>query len=105
MDECDVDSMLGDLKTKRFIDRYISDGVKVIEILNFEKHQHPHQNETASELPSRDSSSNYKSTPCISRTLPEITGAHGLSSVSLTVTDTLTVTESELSLMNSKMNV
>ena len=51
----DMEAMLDWLATNGFIERYESKGVKVIHILEFAKHQNPHKNEVASELPSKES--------------------------------------------------
>lgn len=48
----DVNSMLDWLMREDFITRYLVDGKRYIEINNFEKHQNPHKNEPASEIPS-----------------------------------------------------
>jgi 5-methylcytosine-specific restriction endonuclease McrA len=52
-DNVNVDSMLTELESKLFVHRYEIDGIKVIEIENFVKHQDPHYREKASELPPR----------------------------------------------------
>lgn len=59
-----LDCMLDWLQTNGFITRYTTDGVKCIKVLEFVKHQNPHKNESASELPD----------PSIERTKPEIIG-------------------------------
>lgn len=50
----DVDGMLGWLQDNGFIRRYERDGKKCIAVLEFVKHQNPHKNESASELPPPD---------------------------------------------------
>jgi hypothetical protein len=50
-DECDVDFLLGALDEARFIWRYEADGRKLIQILNFTKHQKPHPKEVSFHLP------------------------------------------------------
>ena len=50
-DGVSVDDMLTWLQVNGFIDRYEVKGVRVIRIVNFEKHQNPHKNEAPSELP------------------------------------------------------
>lgn len=50
-DECDVDALLWSLSEGRLIRRYESDGVRVIQILAFSKHQKPHPKEANSILP------------------------------------------------------
>src|SRR5439155_19135738 len=52
--EIDIELYLADLERMGFIDRYEVGGVRVIQVLNFTKHQAPHQKEKASELPSRE---------------------------------------------------
>jgi hypothetical protein len=47
----DVNAMLDWLQAEGFIHRYQARGVKCIVIVNFAKHQNPHKNESASELP------------------------------------------------------
>src|SRR6476660_4782318 len=51
-DECDVDFLLGALDEAKFIWRYETDGRKLIQILNFTKHQKPHPKEVSFHLPS-----------------------------------------------------
>ena len=53
-DNCDVDRLLDDLARFGFIIRYEVDGVRYIQITNFTKHQNPHKNEKASEIPAPD---------------------------------------------------
>ncbi len=50
-DNVDVEPLLGELETHGFIARYEVAGHKVIQILNFAKHQNPHFREQASALP------------------------------------------------------
>ena len=50
-DNCDIDSLLTQLNEKGFILRYEANGEKYIQIINFSKHQKPHMNEKASEIP------------------------------------------------------
>lgn len=50
-DDCDVDALLWSLVAGRLIRRYEADGVAVIQILAFGKHQRPHPKEAASILP------------------------------------------------------
>ena len=50
-DNCDIDNLLSQLNEKGFILRYEIDGEKYIQIINFSKHQKPHMNEKASEIP------------------------------------------------------
>jgi hypothetical protein len=53
-DECDVEKLLGDLRSHGFIQRYIIADVPYIQISKFLKHQHPHGKEPESELPAPD---------------------------------------------------
>lgn len=50
-DGIDADKLLTDLEKHGFIRRYAADGLRLIEILNFAKHQKPHHTEKESELP------------------------------------------------------
>jgi hypothetical protein len=50
-DDCDVDVMLGILNGEGLILRYNGNGKCCIKIRSFEKHQHPHRAEVASDLP------------------------------------------------------
>ena len=50
-DNVDVDNCLNDLSQLGFITRYVADGKRVIQIVNFCKHQTPHGKEADSELP------------------------------------------------------
>lgn len=47
----DMDALLGWLDDNKFIQRYEVDGRKCIWVVEFVKHQNPHKNEPASELP------------------------------------------------------
>lgn len=47
-DECDIESLLGQLEQHGFIIRYVADGLKCIQVVNFLKHQHPHFKEPPS---------------------------------------------------------
>jgi hypothetical protein len=53
-DDVDCDQALSDLADAGFITRYQADNVKVIEIINFVKHQAPHSTEKDSALPDAD---------------------------------------------------
>jgi hypothetical protein len=53
-DNVDVDQSLALLAASGFIERYTVNGLSVIEILNFSKHQNPHHTEKHSELPDRN---------------------------------------------------
>jgi hypothetical protein len=50
-DDCDVDRFLEELEELKFIQRYEAQGRKVIQIVNFTKHQHPHFKESTYDLP------------------------------------------------------
>lgn len=49
--EADVDAMLDSLANAGFIQRYEASGIRLIQIVNFAKHQTPHVRESESELP------------------------------------------------------
>lgn len=53
-DNVDVDAGLSALQESGFILRYAATGIRVIQVLNFAKHQNPHIREAVSELPSPD---------------------------------------------------
>lgn len=50
-DAVDADEMLSDLARMGFLIRYEVDSKRFIQIVNFVKHQRPHSNEVASEIP------------------------------------------------------
>lgn len=50
-DQHDIDTMLTQLQYSAFIERYIADEKRYIQIINFEKHQYPHVKEQASTIP------------------------------------------------------
>lgn len=50
-DNLDINGYLTELSRLGFIHRYEVDGVAVIQIVSFEKHQHPHHTEKKSDLP------------------------------------------------------
>jgi hypothetical protein len=50
-DNCDVDAMLNELSSVGFISRYVVGGVRCIQVVNFLKHQNPHQKEPSLGLP------------------------------------------------------
>lgn len=54
--DADVDDLLNQLADGGFISRYAAEGIDLIQIHNFAKHQTPHVREAASELPSMDKS-------------------------------------------------
>ena len=53
-DECDVDALLNQLAERAFIQRYVVAGARLIQVLNFNKHQNPHCKEPASTIPAPD---------------------------------------------------
>lgn len=55
-DAPDITRALATLEQLGFIERYTAEGIAVIQIVNFTKHQNPHRNEKASELPERHES-------------------------------------------------
>ena len=50
-DDCDVSGLLDSLERAGLVARYEADGVAVIQVVNFVKHQHPHHKEVPSTLP------------------------------------------------------
>jgi len=50
-DDVDVDDGLNQLEKAGFLVRYEVDGARYIQILAFDKHQHPHKDEKQSEIP------------------------------------------------------
>ena len=46
----DINGYLTELSRLEFIHRYVVDGLAIIQIINFEKHQNPHHTEKESEL-------------------------------------------------------
>lgn len=56
-DNFDVDKLLNDLYHAGFVDRYEVDGIKVVQIVNFSKHQRAHRNEEKSILPDKKNTS------------------------------------------------
>jgi len=53
-DDVDCGACLQELSSIGVIDRYESVGVRVIQVVNFSKHQNPHKDEKASTLPDRN---------------------------------------------------
>lgn len=51
-DSFDIDPMLNQLQTDKFLVRYEVEGLRYLQIVNFVKHQDPHYKEKASEIPS-----------------------------------------------------
>ena len=56
-DKLDCDELLNTLQASGFIIRYVVDGAKYIQCVNFDKHQNPHVKEQASTIPAPDLSS------------------------------------------------
>jgi hypothetical protein len=56
-----VDAMLDALYEREFIIRYTTDGVRYIQVVNFEKHQRPHSNETPSTIPPHNHADSHSS--------------------------------------------
>jgi hypothetical protein len=50
-DTCDADELLGKLAAAGFIRRYEVDGRRLIQVVTFKEHQHPHPKEPGSTLP------------------------------------------------------
>lgn len=50
-DECDADRLLDALAQQGFVVRYEVNGQRFIQVVNFGKHQNPHQKEAASTIP------------------------------------------------------
>lgn len=57
-DGIDMEALLNWLSENKFIARYNSGSIKVIQVLGFADHQHPHRNEVESALPALDSKKN-----------------------------------------------
>ena len=53
-DDCNVDELIESLAVLGFVLRYEVSGSKYIQVINFEKHQNPHVQEQASEIPAPD---------------------------------------------------
>ena len=52
-DNLDCDALLSQLEAINMIERYSHGGARVIQVVNFSKHQNPHRDEKASTLPDR----------------------------------------------------
>ena len=50
-DDCDVDALLEELAKRRFIQRYEVDGLRLLQVTTWHRHQNPHIKEPASTLP------------------------------------------------------
>lgn len=55
-DNVDIEKALSELQQRGFIERYCANGINVLLVTNFLKHQRPHHTEKASELPNKDGS-------------------------------------------------
>jgi hypothetical protein len=53
-DECDIEALLDALVAHDFIQRYAAGDARYIQVVNFDKHQHPHIKEGASAIPAPD---------------------------------------------------
>lgn len=53
-DNMDCDGLLSQLAAINMIDRYEIDGKRIIQVVNFSKHQNPHRDEKPSSLPTKD---------------------------------------------------
>ena len=62
-DDCDIADLIGQLEREGFIFSYEAQGVAVMQINNWSKHQNPHHKEVASELPIYDKSKHKLITP------------------------------------------
>jgi hypothetical protein len=74
-DSVDVDACLDGLQKWGFVTRYEVAGKRLIQVVNFEKHQHPHRDEKVSVLPGPDA------------TTDEAQCKHGASTVQAPCTD------------------
>lgn len=61
-DECDIENLLNYLSKNKFITRYEVKDENFIEIINFSKHQNPHNNEVDSVIPSYTLATKVRST-------------------------------------------
>ena len=71
-DGIDVDKLLTDLERHGFIRRYVVGELRLIEVLNFTKHQKPHHTEKESELPEFSTTCHVTvKTPCKDALIPD----------------------------------
>jgi len=68
-DDVDMPAMLTALAALGFIDRYTVDGVDIIQVVSFTKHQNPHTREQSSELPAK-TQSREKAVPSPEKAVP-----------------------------------
>jgi hypothetical protein len=54
----DINGYLTELERLEFIDRYVAEGLAIIQVKNFDKHQNPHKTEKPSELPKKPINTN-----------------------------------------------
>jgi len=74
-DQCDADEMLQALENNGFVLRYESCGVKVIQVLAWDKHQNPHVKEAPSTLPAYvEHQTSTVQEQCSEQPLPERAG-------------------------------
>lgn len=74
-DSCDADPLLQMLSEKGFITRYEVGGVRVIQVVAWEKHQNPHIKEAESTLPAQvKHGARTVQEPCKEQPLPERAG-------------------------------
>lgn len=74
-DACDADEMLQALEKSGFIERYEVSGVRVIQVLAWDKHQNPHIKEGASTLPAKhEHQTSTVQERCEAQPLPERAG-------------------------------
>jgi hypothetical protein len=53
-DDLDAEAAVSSLEASGFLVRYVSSGIKCIQVVNWHKHQNPHNKEQASSLPAPD---------------------------------------------------
>jgi len=53
-DDCDVEALISDLEKRGFLICYEVNNINYIQIVNFTKHQNPHQKEQSSSIPAPD---------------------------------------------------
>jgi hypothetical protein len=63
--DCDVNGELTKLEQLKLVDRYEVDGVAVIQVCNFKKHQTPHNTEKASTLPAKPAANPHAGTTSV----------------------------------------
>jgi len=83
-DDVDMDALLDGLADRGFICRYVVDGVGVIQVLAWERHQRPRDDEPESKLPQRPDASDEESKQerdksVTAQTPPQRVGVNGVS--------------------------